>query len=423
MTSPAKTMALKPTGQLSLFAVLDQYGHGTQDNDALYASLVDSGAITHEDLGLRRPMGHDRREYSTLKQRVRWFQQDLKRRGLLEPVAGKRGHWGPTGEGRRTISQRQQELEPAMPGIVRLGFSTELGMALWADCKDAAEVIDQPISCILTSPPYPLAKQRDYGGPARNEWVDWLCACLEPLVKRMVPGATLFLNVSNDIFTPRSPERSLYQEHMVLALHQRLGLRKMDMIPWHNPSKAPGPLQWASLRRVQLNATWEPVYYFTNDPQRCIADNRRVLQPHTETHAKLIASGGAKSAGVFGDGANRRKVGAFSNQTDGAILRNLLRQPHRCPSQRQMRSILKEMGIPLHSATMPLSVAKPLVEFGCPPGHLTVDPFGGWATTALACQLTGRQWAIFERMRAYLHAARLRFLLQGMDVDEDLALQ
>lgn len=394
--------------QLNLFAVLDAYQAGAQINSQAYERLGQDCGIQPEKWAQLQPVGQAQAAHNPLKRRVRWYQQTLKRLGLLEPVAGQRGAWRPTAAGRRTIEQRQQDLEPAAPGLVQLGFSTELGMALWADCKDAFSRIDEPVHLVLTSPPYPLARQRDYGGPERGEYVDWLCACLEPVVGRLAPGGSLFLNVSNDIFEAGSPARSLYRERLVLALHDRLGLHKMDEWIWHNPSKAPGPVAWASKRRVQVNTAWEPIYWFTNDPQACFADNRRVLQPHTERHARLIAAGGTKSAAVFADGANRRRVGAFGAPTQGRIPRNLITERHNCPSQAALRIWAKAEGIPIHGATMPLALAEHVVRFASEPGQLVADPFGGWATTALAAERNARRWLITERMRAYLYAAQWR---------------
>ena len=396
--------------QITIFDVLSTYDAGAQGNAAAYGKLGKAHGIPAAAWEKREPIGQAQQAHSPLKRRVRWFQQTLKRLGLLEPVAGNRGRWQPTEAGQRTIAQRQQDLEPAAPGLVQLGFSTDLGVALWSDCRNLAQVIDEPVSLVLTSPPYPLAKPRDYGNPARCEYVDWLCECLEPLVKRLANGGSIFLSISNDIFESGSPARSMYRERLVLALHDRLGLHKMDEWIWHNPSKAPGPIAWASKRRVQVNTAWEPVYWFTNDPQACFADNRRVLRPHTERHARYVAAGGSGSAAVFGDGANRRAIGSFSNQTEGTIPRNLITMRHNCASQTELRAWAKSEGIPVHSATMPLELAEHVVRFATEPGQLVVDPFGGWATTALAAERNKRRWLITERMRAYLHAAHWRML-------------
>lgn len=395
--------------QLSLMDVLDAYtDEQQQSNTTMYKRVGMLCGIPAERFEDRTPVGKDGTQHSVLKRRVRWHQNTLKSMGLLEPVAGRRGEWSVTQEGRRTLAKRMQQLEPSAPGIVQLGFSTALGCALWADCRDGFKHLEEEVHAIITSPPYPLAVPRDYGNPSRDEYVDWLCACLEPAVKKLAPGGSLFLGVSNEIFMPKSPARSLYRQRMVIALYERLGLSCMDQWIWHNPTKAPGPFQWASKKRVQLNAAWEPIYFFTNDPDKCFADNRRVLKPHTEAHKRFVAAGGAGSAAVFGDGANRRVKGAFSTPTEGAIPRNVLTIPHRCPSQLAMRKWATANGVPMHSATMPLELAELAVKFATEEGMLIADLFSGWGTTAFASEKNNRRWYVTERMRAYLHAHQWR---------------
>lgn len=84
--------------------------------------------------------------------------------------------------------------------------------------------LDEPVHLCVTSPPFPLRIQRGYGNVDEAKWVDFITQALEPIVKNLVPGGSVVLNVSNDIFEAKSPSRSLYVERMVLALHDRLGL-------------------------------------------------------------------------------------------------------------------------------------------------------------------------------------------------------
>lgn len=74
----------------------------------------------------------------------------------------------------------------------------------------------------------------------------------------------------------------------------------------------------------------EPVYWFTNDPDRVRSDNRRVLIPHTEKHQKLMAQGGDNRVVSYGDGAYRLRGNAFSNVTEGRIPKNVIQRGHRC---------------------------------------------------------------------------------------------
>lgn len=390
--------------QLDLFgAVLATYMDGApRTNNSLYETLTTRGNLSKIDLQTKVPVGTARGSYSLAKIRVRWHQQTLKRLGVLERVPEQRGTW-------RIVERDKNGLTRVPPNVVMLGFSTDLGLALWGSCLDGFSSLNQDIAVCITSPPYALAKPRAYGNPNQQEWVDWVCRALEPIVKRLLPGGSIAVNLSNDVFEPGLPSRSLYREKFVIAMSERLGMRKMDEIVWSNESKAPGPYQWASKQRMQLNTGYEPILVFCNDPLLSLADNRRVYQPHSEEHKKLMAAGGERRARANSDGAYRIRVGAFANTTPGRIPKNVLRMGHSCADQRRMRRLAREAGLPVHGASMPLALAMFLVQYLSRPGDLVVDPFGGTMTTAKACEELGRVWFSTEIMAEYLMAGRMRF--------------
>lgn len=401
--SPRTRLSPASGQQIELFtAVLAAYSEGPVRNDALYARVRASGAIAPKRWQERK-RGDDGASWNVATRDVRWVQQTLKHMGLIEHVPGERGTW-------RAKPGAREALTPAPKQLVCLAFHTDLGIAVWGDCHDVISRIEEPIHCVVTSPPYPLARPRAYGNVRASEYVDFICQALEPVVERLAGGGSIALNISNDIFEPGSPARALYRERLVIALHERLGLHKMDEFIWHNPTKPPGPVRWASLQRVQLNVAWEPIYWFTNDPSKCFADNRRVLRPHEPQHLELIARGGEQRTRQFSDGAYHIRAGrSFAAATSGAIERNVLRYPHRCADQRPARDEAKRLGLPAHGAAMPLALAKFLIEFLTRPGQLVWEPFGGWLTIARAAEVTGRRWIASEHMREYLQAAAARF--------------
>lgn len=184
----------------------------------------------------------------------------------------------------------------------------------------------------------------------------------------------------------------------------------MDELIWNNPSKPPGPVQWASLQRVQLNTGWEPIYWLTNDPHAVRSNNRRVLREHSERHLRLIQQGGEQRAGTFCDGAYRIHPGRFGNPTAGTIPKNVLSYGHACADQRRYKKSARSMGFPAHGAPMPLSLASFLVEFLSEPDDLIVDPFGGSFTTARAAEHLGRRWLSTETMVEYVLGSASRFV-------------
>jgi len=395
------------TPQLELFtmdAVARAYaGSDELTNDQLYDAVGQALGVDREALDTRAPVGESGQKHSLAKRRVRWHQQTLKKLGLLERVPGTRGRWRLTGTGEKTLG-------PARPGVALVAFSTKLGLALWASWEGVFPRIDEPLALCLTSPPYPLAKPRAYGNPTAAEYTDFICSAMEPMVRHLLPGGSICLNLSNDIFEPGSPARSLYQERLVIALHDRLGLQKMDTLLWVNRSKAPGPVQWASKSRQQLNTGYETILWFTNDAKLCFADNRRVLEPHTERHKALMARGGEQREASYCDGAYKIRPGAsFARQTAGRIPRNVFDIGHSDADARRCNRYAREHGLQAHGAPMPLALADKLVRFMTRPGDLVVDPFGGRCTTGKAAEQNGRRWICTERHGDYLEAAKIRF--------------
>lgn len=389
--------------QLDLFeSVLKVYGDGQpRSNAALYDELRDTAGIPTEAWEERRPIGKSGELHSPLRRRLRWYQQSLRQAGVIERVPEKRGVWQATAMGKEALT-------PAPPERALVAFSTELGVALWADCK-VFRSLHEPTTLILTSPPYPLRRPRAYGGPSVESYVDFICEALQPLASNLTPEGSLVPSVSNDIFEHGSPARSLYRERLVIALHERLQLSPMDTLIWWNNSKPPGPTAWASKKRVHLNVAWEPLIWMCRDPLRVKADNRRVLLPHTARHKKLIAAAGETRDAVYSDGAYRIRPGAFGNPTPGRIPRNVLPFGHRCADQDRYRAYARAEGLPVHAAAMPLALASFLVEWLTEPGDLVVDPFAGTVTTGRASEINGRRWVVTEKFLEYLLGARGRF--------------
>ena len=393
------------TTQLDLFSsVMHAYAEHASPltNKELYQRVAEVAKVPESVTQARSPVGAAGTCRNLYERKLRWYQQTLKATGILEQVPGQRAVWTLASKATKDISRIDSK-------TALLGFSTELGLAVLGSCETVFQSLDTPITFVITSPPYPLANARNYGNPPEHLYVDWLCKILEPVVKNLAPGGSICLNVSNDIFLPHSPARSLYRERLVLALFDRLGLYKMDELIWENRSKAPGPYQYASKDRTQLNVVWEPIYWLTNDPSKVRSDNRRVLQQHTEKHLKLIADGGENRTAVFSDGAYGVRVGSFGAQTEGRIPRNILSFGHRCKHQLAYKKFAREHGLAVHGAPMPLKLASFLTEFLTEPGELVVDPFGGSLTTAHAAELLGRRWLSTECIVEYLAGSSSRF--------------
>jgi len=384
-------------------AVYAEAGDRALNNDELYNRVADKLDMPAEAFNSREKIGRDGTLHSKAARTARWQQQTMRLRGLLEKVQGERGTWQLTGKGKA-------KLTAAPAGQVLVAFSTELGVALWCDMKDGIQTLDDQITLYLSSPPYPLAKSRAYGNVGEQQYVDWLCQQIEGVVRCLRPGGSIVLNLSNDIFNKGQPDRSLYIERLVLALTDRFGLSLMDRLIWSNPSKAPGPVQWASLHRYHLNTGYEPVLWFTNDPTRVIANNQAVLQPHSERHQALIDRGGERRTTNNADGAYRLRAGrSFARATEGTIPKNVLEIGHRCRSQQAYKNYCRQHGLPVHGAPMPYRLVDLLVRWLSNKGDLVADGMAGSLTVPLAAETHERYWWAFDLNAEYLLGGMSRF--------------
>ena len=394
------------TNQLDLFAhVAGAYTEsacGELDNRTLYESVAARAGLDPRALEERMPIGKTGQRHNVLKRAIRWHQQTLKEMGLLARVAGKRGIW--------SLSEGAgKQLRNAARSVKLVAFSTDLGIAIFGSNTDVLPGLDEQVTLVFTSPPFPLRKARAYGNPVGEQaYVDFICRSLEPIVCNLALGASVCINLSNDLFEAGSPARALYCERLVLALNDRLSLRLMDRLIWQS-SKPPGPVQWASIKRVQLNSAYEVILWFSNDPMRVKADNRRVLEPHTETHRKFVAAGGIQRSAIYGDGAYRHRPGAFSVETAGRIPRNIISRGTRCADTLEYRRDAEHLGLPVHGAMMPISIPDFLIRFLTEPDDLVVDPFGGTIKTGRAAERLGRRWVCVELALEYVRASAERF--------------
>ena len=369
--------------------------NGELTNSQLYNEVAEAVSVDQNSDVLSAPVGKSETVRNLFHRQIRWYQQTLKAMNVLERVDGKRGVW-------KLSDKAKKELLPIRRGLTVLAFSTDLGVALWSNAEDGFAGLDQEITLCFTSSPYPLQNPRAYGNVDANQFVDFICSTLEPVIERLTDDGSLVLNVTNDIFLSKSPARSTYLERLVIALEDRLSLFLMDRIIWSNPSKLPGPTYWASVTRQQLNVGWEPVLWFAKNPLKVKSNNRRVLNAHTPQQAKLIAQGGEKREAVYGDGAYRLNHGSFGNRTLGSIPKNVIHHSHHCPWGSRYRQYCKDQGLPQHSAGMPFAIAEFFIKFLTDEGDLVADLFGGRVMTGRAAESLGRRWWVTELMHQYL---------------------
>ena len=384
--------------QLDLFGLVHSVYMDSENpisNQDLYQRIVEETTITSEEMNHQQPVGQSGTPHSLIKRKIRWYQQTLKAMGIIERVdGGGKGVW-------QLADKQGNDLQKAKSGVKLVAFNTRLGVCIWGNNVDVYSGLDHPIALCVTSPPYPLKVARKYGNPSLEEYTDFILKSLTPIVKSLLPGGSIVINASNDIFEPGLPARSMYLEELMISIRKEFSLHLMDRIPWINRSKPPGPTRWACVKSVQLKSSYEHIYWFTNDPDLVRSDNRRVLTPHSAQHLKLIVSGGETRTAAYGDNAYKLRPGSFSGITEGSLPRNILELGHMCSDSKQIRKAALANHLPPHGAMFPTSIPDFFIRFLTEPGELVVDPFSGSGKVGLAAERLGRKWMLTEIILEY----------------------
>ena len=339
------------------------------------------------------------RSVNVYERAVRWAQQRARLQGLARRVGP--DDWRLTGKGCETLRK-------AKPTVVITLWMTDLGCALFGSCEDAfsAHLDDFSVQTLLTSPPYPLLRPKQYNNTQDEAaYVDWMVRLAEQWARKLTPDGSLIVNLG-DVWEPGRPSLSLYQERLLIRLQEDVGFRLCQRFEWFKTAAAmPAPAEWVTVRRVRVKPALEKFLWLSQSASPK-ADNRQVLAPYSDSMGKLLAAGGmqaAKRPSGYG-----MADGAFSERHEGAIPTNLITAANTSSSGAYMRRC-REAGLPIHPARFPEALPEFFIKLTTSPGDLVAEPFGGSFTTARVAESLGRRWVACEQVLEYARGGRLRF--------------
>jgi DNA modification methylase len=346
------------------------------------------------------------REGNAWERHVRWTRQTAVGKQLI--ARGQRGVWELT-------DRANAHLRNIVRGTIVTIFETDNGMMLWANAEDALALIErQSVDLICTSPPYPLfGKPKPYQLREDRDTTRWVSAMLrlfEGWRELLTPTGSIMLNLG-PVWNPGEPSQSLYMERLLIALEDSLGVKLLQRLDWHSPTKLPSPLEWCGIRRIRVKPSIEPIFWLSPYPNEAFGDNRSVLKPYSKSARRAIAHPE--------DGSRRRasgyKFGPGSFRDQGGAIPPSLIVAAPSPSDVYRRAE-RARGRVAHPASMPDPVAEFCVKLASRPGNLIYDPYAGKATTALAAERLGRRWIANERSRYYIESGRINFEAHAIGV-------
>lgn len=281
-------------------------------------------------------------------------------------------------------------------GACYLGDSLELLRRLPQDCIDL----------VVTSPPFALLRQKEYGNKDQAEYVDWLCE-FGAEVRRVLRETGSFVLDLGGAYQRGVPVRSLYQYRVLLKMCDEVGFYLAEEFFWYNPAKLPSPIEWVNKRKLRTKDSVNTVWWFSKSewPK---ADVRQVLAPYSERMKTLL-----RNPDTFykpkdrPSGHNISK--GFGSDNGGAIPSNLLQIPNTESNSSYLR-LAKLVGLKGHPARFPAALPEFFIKFLTTEDDLVVDIFAGSNTTGRSAEQLGRRWIAMELDASYVASSALRFM-------------
>lgn len=282
-------------------------------------------------------------------------------------------------------------------------FHTEIGaMHLGDSSRLLAGAEPETVDLIMTSPPFALLRQKDYGNPSDDAYLDWFRPFAEQFRRVLKPEGSLVLDFGGT-WVRGAPQRSLYHFKLLVMLCEEMGFCLAQDMYWWNPSRLPTPAEWVTVRRVRLKDAVNMLMWLSKTPWPK-ADNRRVLSPYSDAMRTLLRDGTNAALRPSGHDVSRN----FERDNGAAIAPNLLAAAHTESNSAYLR-YCRDHDIKPHPARFPADVPEFFVRMLTDPSDLVVDPFAGSCTTGEVCERLSRRWVCIDSDSEYLRGAVGRF--------------
>jgi len=288
-------------------------------------------------------------------------------------------------------------------------YMTHYGKAYQGDALELLDCLpDCSVDLVITSPPFALQREKEYGNRDQDEYVDWLLEFAVG-VKRVLKDTGSFVLDLGGAYRKGRPVRSLYNYRVLIRLCDELGWNLAEEFFWFNPAKLPSPIEWVNKRKVRVKDAVNTIWWLskTDFPK---ADVSRVLVPYSKRMKRLLQNSDkyyTPKKRPSGHDISER----FAEDRGGAIPPNLLQIPN-TESNSQYLQCCRMLGVKGHPARFPQKLPEFFIQFLTDSGDTVLDIFAGSNTTGAAAERLGRRWIAFELEQKYLAASAFRFLTE-----------
>ncbi|MFA5066380.1 MAG: site-specific DNA-methyltransferase [Dehalococcoidia bacterium] len=235
------------------------------------------------------------------------------------------------------------------------------------DCRHRlADLSDNSVDLIFTSPPYADQRKNTYGGIHPNKYVKWFLPISNELLRVLKPSGTFVLNIKERVV---NGERHTYVMELILEMRKQGWLWTEEFI-WHKKNCYPG--KWPN----RFRDSWERLLQF-NKTKNFNMYQDAVMVPvgdWARTRLKKLSETDKKR--------DESRVGSGF----GKNISNWLDREKAYPTN--VLYLATECGNKNHSAVFPEALPEWFIKLFTNEGNTVLDPFAGSGSTLkAACKL------------------------------------
>lgn len=288
----------------------------------------------------------------------------------------------------------------------KYSYKTSLGKAYCGDSRDLLkELEDNSIDLVLTSPPFALQREKEYGNEPQEEYVDWLAEFAKE-VNRILKKKGSFVLDLGGAYQKGKPVRSLYNYRVLIKFCDEIGFNLAEEFFWFNPSKLPSPIEWVNKRKIRVKDAVNTVWWFSKS-ENPKADVKKVLKPYSDRMKKLLIN--KEKYYIPKKRPSGHDISDKFSDNGGAIPPNLLQIPNNESNSKYLQ-FCKELKKKPHPARFPSKLPEFFIKFLTNEDDIVLDIFSGSNTTGEVAEKLKRRWLAFDNEIEYVANSSLRFL-------------
>jgi len=249
-------------------------------------------------------------------------------------------------------------------------------------CGDALNLIaqldDNSINAVITSPPYAEQRKQQYGGISEDDYPVWFVSIMTALRSKLTEDGSVIVVIRPHI---TDGDVSDYVMRTVMAV-KSAGWIQPGLQTWYKPDSPPMG------SKFRFRSAHEEVLWFSKSRQPYV---NLTAGGNSNSQRLGFESGYTRFGNELLDGASVGVSSGASRRTDvfvAGVSEN-------------------EKGIN-HPAIYPVPLCVQFIESWSRPGDLILDPFAGSGSTLLAARFVGRNYVGFDQNQEYVDLARRR---------------